>query len=94
MSRFQTGWYAVHVGKDAKPSTAAADALRREYPDMPPARDLPRGCVYGLCYVAGAVPACDAQGRRWYVAPYKWANEITATIRFREPVGPHVCLAA
>ena len=68
MSRFQAGWYAVHVGKDAKTDPVAANALRGEYPDMPDVRSMPRGCVHGLCYIADAVPASDVQGRRWYVA--------------------------
>ena len=90
MTRFQTGWYAVHVGKGAKTDPATANALRSEHPDMPDARSMPRGCVYGLCYIAGAIPAHEAQGRRWYVTPYKWAHTITAVVRFREPVGPSV----
>ena len=49
MSRFQAGWYAVHVGKSATTSPKVADALRRKYPHMPDARSMPRGSVCGLC---------------------------------------------
>ena len=90
MSRFQTGWYAVHVGRGAKTDPATEAALRGEHPEMPEVRRMPRGCVYGLCYIADAIPAHDARDRRWYVAPYKWAHTITAVMRFREPVGTRV----
>ena len=49
------------MGKDAKTDPAVADALRSEHPDMSDARSMPRGCVYGLCYIAGAIPAHDAE---------------------------------
>ena len=85
--RLGEGWYAVHVGKGATADAEAACRLRRDYPEMPEPDALPRGCVYGVCKIVGAMSAAEARHSRWYVEPYPWANVIGDVVRFDAPAG-------